>query len=270
MNQQSPVGDYAKNIIRSADNWQYYESEIAKILLNKLDQLRQLDVDVHLRTTASKFKEYLGHYQVAIILAHWKGEKVYASDILLPCELTFKLLTDSSDEVDYLRQLIGFVKLNDIIAAVKQDASVELTNLLTETFNELINEYDFSGTDVWEQDIQKRKARNRDYLVQVFGRSLCPGNGVEFFNGLVSAQGFVDRVPNAYNGVLDITICYSVILANMLNRERRNCICISNENELTPSFQLTRLLAICQLMSIKQADFLSALSQVRDIIDGLY
>ena len=275
LSKPSPNGDYVKAILtrdgeyRPVIAWQIYEP-IANFILEKLGQLHSFHVDIHLRATAYKFKEQLGNYQVAIVLAHWKGAYLLASDIIFPRELAFQLLNDNSDEIDYLRQLIGFDKLNAIAVGFNQDANAELTKLLREAFNELINEYDLAGIDGWEDDIQNQKARNRDYLVQVFGRNLCPGNRIEFVDGLVSAQGFVDCVPDSYNGVLDITMCYSVILANLLNWKRRNCICVSNKNELTPSFQLTRLVAICQLMSKKQLDFLTALSQVLNIIDELY
>lgn len=268
LSRAAPNGDYVKNVLcdggscRPEIAWYTYQP-IAEFIKSKMEQLRSLGVDVYKRATTALCRDLLGHYQAAILLAHWKGARVYPCDLPLPDELGARLLNGPDAEIGFLRELVGFDSLEAVAFAINRGDRTELLSRLCSVLNNLVEDYDLAP----EREIEDAAARNRDHLVRIFMHLLQPGNGVEFVDRLVSADDFTEIIAESYSGVLDCTICHSTQLANVMARKRRKCICISNQEEASPGFRMMRLVAARRIMLERKIDYLRALSLACDLFD---
>lgn len=62
---------------------------------------------------------------------------------------------------------------------------------------------------------------NRHQVVILF--SHAESNSVEFYEGLVDINKIVDQIPESFDGILDITTCFSRELSRALKRSRPQC-----------------------------------------------
>src|SRR6202000_782198 len=69
---------------------------------------------------------------------------------------------------------------------------------------------------------------NRKALDGVLSPALKPAPSLEMADGMCSVEQFLDCVPQAFNGCLDLTVCNSMIMVDIVKRHRR-FTCIGNE-----------------------------------------
>jgi hypothetical protein len=73
-----------------------------------------------------------------------------------------------------------------------------------------------------------RRARNRDRVDGHFAGLIAPGNRIELSDGLHTAQAIIDRIPRRFAGLVDLTVCNSVLLGELIKRQRPDCLIVMN------------------------------------------
>jgi hypothetical protein len=264
---QAPDGDYARNVLcncgarRPEIAWQINVPK-AEFISTKLNKLRMLGVDIFPRATSETIQTNLFRYRVAIIVTHWKGYLVLPRDLLSADSVALGLVGGLGEELEFLRELLGFASIGAISSAITCGSVDEVASLVQTALNELIEEHDLDPS-IFSPN---RAARNRDYLSRLFHPHLCPGNGIELVDGVLDSSDFERLIPESYEGVVDLTVCNSVDLATHLMRTRRSTICLSSKDEATPDFRMSRITLTCEIMREKNLKYLEASRVSRDIV----
>nr|VFK32297.1 MAG: hypothetical protein BECKMB1821G_GA0114241_11075 [Candidatus Kentron sp. MB]VFK35281.1 MAG: hypothetical protein BECKMB1821I_GA0114274_11095 [Candidatus Kentron sp. MB]VFK77180.1 MAG: hypothetical protein BECKMB1821H_GA0114242_11075 [Candidatus Kentron sp. MB] len=86
---------------------------------------------------------------------------------------------------------------------------------------------------------------------------------IEFSDRFASVSWIIDRVPNEFEGVLDLCACHPDKLAKRLNQDRPKTIVVSTKNsELTLSFWIYFYLTLFKQMHNEKISYLQAWEDV--------
>jgi len=103
---------------------------------------------------------------------------------------------------------------------------------------------------------------NRAAFDEDFGPAISPGDRLEFSNGLKSPAELLRSIPGAFAGVLDLTLCNSVLLADEIKRQRR-FTCLANVHETDLSLRVELYHAVINVISESAYPYVEAVRDVR-------
>ena len=112
-----------------------------------------------------------------------------------------------------------------------------------------------------------RAFQNRERLDRGFSDSkvLAPGNRVEFSDGLHTITDVVAHLPVDFAGVLDLSVCNSVFLAEVVRRHCPKCRrVVANEDPTMPRFRLINCKYAYKIITSGARDYLAVLSELRE------
>jgi hypothetical protein len=69
-----------------------------------------------------------------------------------------------------------------------------------------------------------RFALMRDLLNESLGEKIAPGNRLELFDGLHAVDAVEDAIDSGFDGLLDLSMCHSNVLAVFIDRRRQGRI----------------------------------------------
>jgi hypothetical protein len=95
--------------------------------------------------------------------------------------------------------------------------------------------------------------------------ALRPAPCIELFDGMRQFAEFREAIPQSYDGVLDLSLCNSFMVAEQLKRARPHSLVVENSFLATPHFKLRRYSAIMLLLSHKRMRYTDALTQVHRV-----
>ena len=88
---------------------------------------------------------------------------------------------------------------------------------------------------------------------------------IELADGLRSVDEFISEIPQDFIGVLDLTVCHSVVLGNAIKRERPEITIAMNRHAASARTRLVLYLAILRELKRKPQLFGDAVVNVRNI-----
>lgn len=93
------------------------------------------------------------------------------------------------------------------------------------------------------------------------------GDAIEFYDGFVDYKDIVEKIPESFDGVLDLTVCHPDRLVVALRGDRARCLIrsIKEKKKLIPHYWLFFFLAL--FTHLKYCD-LTYLQAVEDVVAG--
>ncbi|MGH9763237.1 MAG: hypothetical protein ACREDR_06115 [Blastocatellia bacterium] len=89
-------------------------------------------------------------------------------------------------------------------------------------------------------------------------------NSVEFADGVFDIFGIIERIPNAYSGILDLAICTPKSLAVEVARRKENCLVRYSDTKATPYYWVYFYLVVFKILSEYRVTYLQAIELAVD------
>jgi hypothetical protein len=151
-----------------------------------------------------------GGARIIVILAHWRGANVTSADLDRRSweEIAVALRVGDGTVLQALRR---FLQREDVDPA-KVAAPADTLDAFVESF----------GADAAACAIV------RDALDAELSGAIAPGNSIEFRDGVHKAPVVAAALPDHWSGVIDLSVCHSMLLATMMRAGRDDRRVIAN------------------------------------------
>jgi hypothetical protein len=240
--------DFARSVARRCPAtrrealWEDHYRPIAAIALQVSDTVERQGVTVDRETTLETLRALFARHAVVTVIAHWKFPGIEAADVLDPGEILRRIRSSPSPVARHLRDCLSrtdaalLATSDDVVAdratlAAALDAALEPTRAF----------YQRRVAGPRAEDLLAPPLRlTRAALEEELAGALRPGRSVELRDDLWPVADVVDAVPLHFDGVIDLTVCNSVILGEAIKRSRRRCLVAVNERPATLPFRLVR------------------------------
>jgi hypothetical protein len=162
-------------------------------------EVKGLGVQVALSATLKDLHRLVAKWEVVTLVAHWRSALFRAEDI------------KSLDQVKNLLVEKGILSKDEMTKHNDSNSLAKHLNLILQTKDERFD-------DVLENSPGEAAAKQlkwhvrRHELEQHLGNSVVGGAGVEFADAFRDLQSIVTGFPVEFSGVLDLTVCQSVVL----------------------------------------------------------
>ena len=218
--------------------WQEWIQPIAEVCSELVSVAEDLGVNVKKAATLAELKVLFQSCSVVTIVAHWRGSRLFPSDLLASPKSFASTILDSPDEISStLRSRINLSDLKQMLSNSdsEEDAEqlVKLLNNVIESPSSLITLKPHSKITVVLDDLDL-SATNRNLLDQWASQKIKPGNRLELRDGLHSPAQVAQIIPNLFAGIIDFAMCHSTVLGNLLRKGKPNRRIIINARKIQP------------------------------------
>ena len=231
--------------------WATYEASAAPAAASA-ERARRRGVTLVKRAVLDDFARCLEQFQVTTLVAHWRSALFRASEILDPMAVC-RFLSMASARHDggadaaaialaLNRGLRGIAGIDDEPDSGSHGAAVETRRQYA----------------LWDA---------RRALEPALGSAVRAGGpAVEFADGSVAIERVVAAVPEGFDGVLDLTVCNSTVLAEEVRRRCRHGLIIANAFPATLDVRMELYNAAVDLAERRQVSYQDAVFGVRQVI----
>jgi hypothetical protein len=250
--------------------WSSVYAPIAGVVERACAAVARLGVDVQQRMTLAGLRTLFERHKVLTLVAHWKFAKVTPSDVIDPrqflatlahpgdplqvraagaiIEKSPHLLDCSESETDdALRQRIAYA-IRPVIAAAH--AAYRRPD---EQANDTVGE---------PQTVDLRRV-TRVVLEEAFPASIRPAPAIELSDGMHTVADFIGAIPPSFEGVLDMTICNSVIVGAAVKRARPDCLVAVNRYPAEMHVRMTFYGLAIESLARRPARYIDVLTDQR-------
>jgi hypothetical protein len=250
--------------------WEIVYADTVKTVISVAQAVSAKGVTVITNATLSDVRELFQQFRVVTLVAHWRAAKFYPADFLNPNQLIQALAQPSKPLIKTFINTLPQSWISTIRELeVNGDAKHTLSKTLAKEFNYILEscklhpELEQKQTcQITTYDNGYHKYLNRLVIDDIFQGFILPGNRIEFFEQLHSIEGFVTAVPQDYDGLLDLTVCNSVLIGNVIKRQRQ-CIVLVNKELATLKFRMVIYKGIIELLSRLDIDYMDAATKIR-------
>jgi hypothetical protein len=254
------LGDFVRaNTEEKAKNdpdaaWDVFSAEVS-FIHRKFDAFAQLGLEVVLHATSADIQQAASRFENVVVIAHWKHERVFKSDIRSP------------------ESLWNWMRLAD--PALQRAGPSLLDPMLSDRLQKLLDDLVVSGgsslTDfpVGDEGSLAGRVLRREALNKIPHSLLAPGNRVETWDAMLTANQFSDLFGQTFEGTAVMAICHSVLLAEAFRLRHPTAICVCNKEIANAGINLAKLDAALALSRKHRIPLALALSRAADMIDSL-
>lgn len=268
--------DFAKSLARKNSAltesalWETHYDYTAETVKSVAQAVAAKGVTVVTNATFKNLQELFQQFPVVTLVAHWRSSKFYASDFIAPTQLIKALEQPSTPLAQQLASALPDKWLQHIQAIeCNVDATHTLPKILADDFNNILKSSKLYPDPVPNQmcqiapyDDDYHQYLNRLVIDDTFTDIISPGNRIEFFDRFHSIEEVVRAIPKNYDGLLDFTVCNSVLIANVIKRQRR-CIVLVNKKEANPDFRMVIYKGMIELLVKLDIDYMDAAAMIR-------
>jgi hypothetical protein len=223
--------------------WRLYQpyADLASEIANRV---RAFGVSVVLDVSLDQFASLLRSHAVVALVAQWRSALFRASDIQ-DAHAIFDRLSDPTSPPRQSIQRFG--------SGARNPESAD-TEILAEYLNQsLLCDLQIPGANGKEP----RLGEITRFQYQIFRRreSLAMetlfrgGAGAEFAEGFHSVNEIVSCFPPEFSGLVDLTVCNSVLLAESIRRAYPDCLVLANEDLAYLDFRLATYAQVIRSLS---------------------
>ena len=217
-------------------NWRFsYEKLVAKPFRDLACKAKKMNnFEIRTKATLEDLREVSKTAKVIVLISHWKNYSFSNDDFVQPInknrfsdiasladELIAQWITESFKEnrigINNTQKSILSNCLKSIKSLWKTDKTIR--EILEQSLDiNIKNELPITEgiTKHVESDL-KRRTRRRDVLDTIFSELISPGNRLELFDGLHKCSTISESINENFQGVLDLTVCTSTILADSIS-----------------------------------------------------
>jgi hypothetical protein len=246
-----PAKDFAAHLtehdaerVRKAGNyasWWYSNTPERPGLEDLLDDVlqasRRAGVTVLVDADFTGFLRLLDCHDVVTLVSHWKSDRLLIDDVVSWQSFAGRIAASRGGILGWILARLS----TDSRAALEEcrdGMHIELLQKqeIVNDVNTIIRSDRYSEAKTGEKHVLNIELldgfHNRNVLDGVLGNVVRPGNCVEFRDGLYRPEIVTASIPESFHGILDLTLCNSIFLAEAIksHRSHRNFIILSNEN----------------------------------------
>jgi hypothetical protein len=257
--------------IRPETLWDRYEQTEAGPIRAVVAEARSLGAEVVTDCTLAGLVGLLRRKRVVVVAAHWHDGRLRRADILDPAALCHRLVTDRDGVVAALRQRLSrdcVLELNKVGPSrpVSEDW---LGEVLTQ-----INAALAVGLLLPPSGPQAPSPptyyvdRNRAALVDACPEAIADTVGLELSDATWSAAQVCEAIGHDLYGLLDLTVCHSVLLADEIKHANPNCTVIANREVTPPGVRLLIVREILRRLALAPGSYLRIALALRAALRG--
>jgi hypothetical protein len=231
--------------IRKELLWKYYKPQ-ANLALEIADEVKRLGVKTVFNLKLNQLNSLLMNSDIVTVVAHWRPPTFNTGYLLNPSSLISKIKESKLEAVEFLRfhlsanfkeQLAGWTDVVQPEGRAVELLINELNRLLVEErLHPALRFSDSSAKPLYR--LEYLMHLNRESLEETFPGEFTGGSRVEFFDGLFSIDNVIEQIAPEYQGLLDLTICNSILLGEAIKRQRRHCTVVASQRPTTFDFRL--------------------------------
>lgn len=203
------------------------------LVLDLVAEMQQRGVSVYHRTTLQDIPAILKAHRVVTLVAHWRFTKLAAGDILdwpgFRSELARSRASmdadeSSLDEDPIARQLLY------VPTVTEANGPADLADALNSLLEPALAHYHWLSSRERSADPAAMPVAGltRVHLEERFPRCIAPGKCLELADRLCTVWEFIEQIPCDFDGILDLTVCHSLIHAEAIRRARSPCNALCN------------------------------------------
>jgi hypothetical protein len=233
--------DFAKAIrrglpLRGPELFARVYEPLLRLILEIREEVAALGVTVYSGIRSSDLAIASSKHQVITLVAHWRFATLCEHDVLDFACFSARL-AEASRCPDEARHPILTLLLKTPAVVAAQNAK-QLAAALNELFLPTQRYYE-SSFEYWNSERDESRNRpvaagiTRVHLEEFFAGCFQAGACLELSDGLCTMWQFIEAMAPGFDGILDMTVCHSMIYAEVLRRHRHNCHVICNKQAAT-------------------------------------
>jgi hypothetical protein len=202
-------------------SWGQYE-KYASLARHVIDRVKKRGVSVIERATLADLHKTLPAYPVTTLMAHWRSARFRPDDISRTSRVA-EYLAERAAAPDALRASDG-----------TQGLAADLNRLLDEGTSNAEGSKAAGGITADQYRWHERRQKIEAALPGAFRG----GAAVEFAGGFCNIAEISGGIAATYAGILDLTVCQSVLLGEMVRRKCPRCLVLTSAEEVSMDFRL--------------------------------
>jgi hypothetical protein len=250
-------GFFADSPLADEDKWRLYQPR-ANAMNRLLARLQQQRVTVVRRATLADWRDVQRTTAVAILFSHWRSGLLHAGDI---CWTTLRRLMTGIPRVgDTPESRIAAASDGEHEADEAQIVDRLNHILLTRTLGE--HPWLTSRPEIIAASAEHRVYMNRRFLAQSFPGAFRGDTSVEFADGLRCLDDVAAVTEPGFTGVIDLSVCNSVLLAEMIKQRAPRCLVVTTQTPAVMEYRVTFYGAVFERLR-KGRPYIATLTELR-------
>jgi hypothetical protein len=251
--------------------WQVYEDDEATFAEAVCDGAERLGVTVLREIRLSQLTDLLKRFPVVTLVTHWRFVPVEPEDIQDAVELLKILQSPKSDVQRSIKQ--AFELLDSELLETDAHGLLSSKELSARIAKVISTVADKAEALYWDEEASEqfnleqmsdglKERLTRLEFEQGFPGYIAPARVIEFQDRMHTVPELISAIPRDFSGLLDLTVCNSVIPAASIKSRRPNCLIAANRRpaELRSRMYLYGL--EISLLSKKPVPFVDVIKQV--------
>jgi hypothetical protein len=265
------------------EEWTHLEG-----MLNELIDAAQSSGLIVIRqaTKADFARAFTRGSEVIVLVAHWRGARLEGRDLLVDPEICATAIFNSTP-IGFSPETLQELRLR-VTKALDDTPTLHSAMERRSHFADRLNEHVVQGLpplpgliepakgerlivgDLWLETLQ------RDVLDSCSAGTIVPGNRVELRDGLHAPSSLAELVPEPWTGLIDLSMCRSVILGQAIKQGRGDRGMIVRRGTVDPSITLVLMRRLFLELGTRPVNyasrsaelFVAASTFVREMVSG--
>jgi len=248
--------DFAKHVARHTPGlrpeavWDCYRP-VAERCRRVLCEIAATGTSVLEDATLPDVRALLAQKKVVTFVGHWRFPPIGPDDIV-DLDGILRRLREPKGEIErHIALALRQVSPEILERREREALAAALTHLLDPT----VRFYVAPRQNENGNDAPPPLRLTRVLVEETFPDELRAAGAIELRDGLHTAAAFIESVPESFAGVIDLTVCNSVILGEAIKRKRRGCLVAVNEKPASLLLRLVRHKYVMHLLASAPARF---------------
>lgn len=271
--------DFAKHVRRSnaqrsvSDDyyWEWVYEPVARRILRLCKEVQNYGVKVVYEATLKDLQGLLSSSMVVTAFAHWRFMPVLLSDIRDPDKLLAALDCPTNElarhfSVAIRRRVPGIA---DHLAGSRYELITDLICGINEVIRSSHQWYlyeDERSDQLIEPSVEDLQRLTRPAFEHAFEGLVSPGRAIELGDGMHTIEEFVSSIPTGFDGILDLTVCNSVLLGAAVKRWRPSTTVVVNRYPTDIRIRMTLYYLTASYLQRKKVAYLDALIETHRMV----
>jgi hypothetical protein len=196
--------------------------------------------------------------KVVTIFAHWRFVSIREDDIIDP-EAILKQLRSPDEEVHRLVREEALRRQFDLFESDRACLATLLNDIAAAANATYLHSREHD--DVFEV-MPGEAILHRVTFESAFEGSIRPGRCIELFDGMHTVWEFIEAIPSAFEGLLDLTVCHSMVLGRAVKKMRPRCVVALSRRPVDLRVKIALYEIAVRMIRCRPQPFMSVLSQI--------
>lgn len=243
--------------LTAKEGWETYEP-YADLVNYTMKRVARRKVTTFNRANLSDFHRALGAFPVVTLVAHWRSARFRPTDI---CDDT---------------AVRAFVSQASVLPKSDSEGDGAGLEQLCSALNSLLDDgLNGTGSDLpvsqgGRVEMQFVRHKRRRSIEAALPGAFRGGAAVEFADGFHTMDDIVEGIPSKYAGALDLTVCQSVQLGEMIQNKCRKCLVLKSADETHVDFRFALYHQVIEVLAGSPQPFEDAVFKVRKALITRY